>query len=194
MSGLAGISLGAKLLGVRKKLASVPWQVWVGLAIIAALVIGVIVHGNKVEAFGKEQYDAGYADGTADRDAEIKALQDAKAEAERKLAEVLRRKVNEENARIDARGDALRLSGPGKAASCPNPPAASPGAGGHNEATAEADDARAGVPSEQWASVPWGWLVKKAEDHDKCLIEAGAWREQKAAEIKAYEESKTDAP
>lgn len=184
----AAVGLGAKLLGVKKKLASVPWQVWAVIALVIAGGVGGCIAKNKHQAAVKEFGDQRYNEGRASRDAEIKAAQDAKAEADRKLAAALREKANAENARIATRANDLRLRGPG-AATCTNPPAARTGTSGHNAAPAEPNAPGLGVPTEQWAAVPWGWLVKRGEEHDKCLVEAGAWREQKAAEIKAYNES-----
>lgn len=188
MSGLAGIRLGAKLLGVRKKLASVPWQVWAVLALVIALGVGGCVLKNKHEDAVKTFGDQRYQEGRDSRDAEIKAAQDAKAEADRKLAAALREKANAENARITTRTNDLRLRGPG-AAACPNFTAPSTRTSGRNAAAPEAGAAGLGVPENDRAAVPWGWLVGQIEDKDKCLIEAGSWREQHRLEVKAFEES-----
>lgn len=185
---LAGLGLGAKLLGVRKKLASVPWQVWAVIALIITVSVSGCIAKNKHEAAVTAFGDQRYNEGRASRDAEIKAAQDAKAEADRKLAAALREKANAENARITTRANDLRLRGPG-AATCPNFTAPSTSAGGRNAAPPEAGTAPLGVLAEDRAAVPWGWLVGQIEDKDKCLVEAGAWREQHRLEVKAYEES-----
>lgn len=185
---LALIGLGAKLSGVGKKLKSVPWQVWAVIALVIALGVGGCVVKNKIEAYGSERYFSGYDDGRESRDAEVKAAQEAKAEADRKLAAALREKVNAQNTAINNRADTLLVRGAGKA-TCPNPPAARTSAGGHDQAAPEADAPGLGVLTEDWAAVPWKWLVKQGREKDQCLVEAAAWREQHAAEVKAYEES-----
>lgn len=189
--------LGAKLLlgGSKIKAAAtkIPWQVYVVIALVIAVGVGSCVHKNKVEAFGTERYNTGKVDGRKERDKEIVALQKAKAEADRKLAAALREKADAENKRIDRTAGTLLLRGPGKA-TCSNPPAAKPGTSGHQPTPAEPNATGLGVPTEQWAAVPWNWLVKRASEHDKCLIEAGSWRAQKAAEEKAYQESLINAP
>lgn len=188
MTGLAGLGLAAKLTGAKAALAKIPWQVWAVLALVLAIGIGSCVHGKKVKSFGTERYDTGVADGKKARDAEIKALQNAKAEADRKLAAEIRKRVNAENTRIDTTASNILVRGPGRA-TCTNPPTTRSSASGHQPAAAEVNAARSGVPAEDFAAVPWGWLVKRATEHDKCLVEAGAWREQKAAELTAYRES-----
>lgn len=189
--------LGAKLLlggsKIKEAAAKIPWQVWAVLAFVIAVGVGSCVHKGKVKEFGEERYAAGKVDGRKERDAEIVVLQKQKAEADRKLAAALRSKADAANVKIDKSAAVILVRGPGKA-TCANPPAARSGASGHEPAASGANVAGPAVPSTDWAAVPWNWLVKRATEHDKCLIEAGTWRAQKAAEEKAYQESLTHAP
>lgn len=74
----------------------------------------------------------------------------------------------------------LRLRGPGKAATCPgrefNPGMAiTPDRQGGTPAQPDAPGNQ--VPARDgFAVVPWGWLVNRAEDHDRLLSEVKIWR------------------
>lgn len=166
-------------------LKMIPRWAWIALAGAVLVLLAVWWHAGKKDAFGDARYQAGYSA----RDAEITKLQREREAADRKLAEEIRRRVNAENARIAADANALRLRGPGRA-TCPNPPRPGPGAGGHDAAAAGADAARPALPAGEWAAVPWNWLVRRAEEFDRLLTEAKAWREQKAAEIAAHDRSR----
>ena len=90
-----------------------------------------------------------------------------------KLTQDIRNRADEENRSIAGYADALRVSGPGKAACRPGPAAASehePGSGNGNAPGPQ-------VPSDDRAAVPWGWLTDRAEEHDLNRAEVLAWRE-----------------
>jgi hypothetical protein len=78
---------------------------------------------------------------------------------------------------------ALSLRGPGAAASRCGPvsgprPSTSTGQPGHSAPAAGAPPA--GVLAEDWATVPWRWLVNVVQQHDDVTSEAQAWRNQYA--------------
>lgn len=166
----------------------VPKWVWAALAGAILFAFAVNWHSGKVRAFGNERYQAGYDAAKG----EIEALRRQVNQRNAELAAALRSKSDEENRRIAADADNLRLRGAGKAACVARLPAA---AGGHDEAGRPADAAGPEMPAGEWAAVPWGWLVGRAETHDLYRNEALSWREwHKAfsAEWEAYK-AKADA-
>lgn len=101
------------------------------------------------------------------------------------LAAARRQAHEDELRRIGVDADALRLRGPGLAAAGAGcRPEADPRAGattsGQQSPAAGPYAPRPGLPEGDrdgdFALVPWGWLVRKAEEHDALLSEAGAWR------------------
>lgn len=109
------------------------------------------------------------------------------------LADLRRQTHEDELRRIGADADAVRLRGPGlaaasagcrriddprtrAAASGPGAPATGPDAPGPG--LLERD--RGGGFAPEFAVVPWGWLVRRAEEHDALLSEAGTWRRHDA--------------
>lgn len=184
---LPALGIGLKLLGFKKMLGKVPWQVYAVIALVIAAGVGSCIHKGKVKKFGEERYVAGFIAGEEKVRKETLVAQQEVAKREAAVAAKLREIVNAENARISQRADDLRLRGAG-AAACPRPATTSTAASEHSPAAAEADAAGAGVLTGDWAAVPWGWLVTRAEEHDKCIIEAQAWRDQRAAAQRAYEE------
>lgn len=162
-----------KLSPVGNFLKVIPRPVWIALAVIALLLLGTCAHKRSVKKFGDERYAAGVKH-EGDRIA-------AKAEQIAKRAEEISAKArslnNETNRRIASDADAVRVSGPGKAA-CLNP--STPGAGRYVTPIGKPDAARPQVPTGDrealLAAVPWPWLVDRAEEHDLCLAEAATWR------------------
>jgi hypothetical protein len=92
--------------------------------------------------------------------------------ANRKIADEIRKRTDEENRRIAADADGLRLSGPGRARACA--PAAP---GGRQPASGKPDAAGPEMPSDDSAAVPWNWLVQRAETNDLNRAEVLAWRD-----------------
>lgn len=162
-----------KMAPVKAALAKIPRGVWIGLAVIAILLLGTCAHKRSVKKFGEERYAAGVkAEG--DRIA-AKAQKLASAAAE--ISAKARSLNSETNRRIAAGADALRVSGPGKA-SCLNP--ATPGASRYIAPAGKPDATRPQVPSGDGqallAAVPWPWLVDRAEQCDLNRAEAETWR------------------
>jgi hypothetical protein len=162
-----------KLSPVGKALKAVPRPVWIALAVIALLLLGSCVHARKVKQYGEERYTAGVkAEG--DRIA-AKALKIAKRAEE--ISAKAKELNNEKNRRIAGDADAVRVSGPGKAA-CLNP--AAPSASRPVTPAGKPDAARSEMPPGSGeallAAVPWPWLVDRAEQCDLNRAEAETWR------------------
>lgn len=94
--------------------------------------------------------------------------------------------------RNDALADDLRLRGPGRAAACSgsvHSPRVASGTGGHDETPSGPNAPGDQVPADDRnAIVPWGWLVRKAEDHDDLLAEVNAWRSHDAKQKALHQE------
>ena len=150
-------------------LALIPRSVWIALAVLALVGLGVFAHQRSVKAYGEERYAAGVADEKA------RAQEAARKQAEKdeKTVRKLKEQHREEIDRISRDADALRLRGPGKARCRPAPIAAS----GRDEGHGEPDVAGPEVPPDDRAAVPWGWLVQRAEQFDANRAEVLAWRE-----------------
>lgn len=149
----------------------VPRWIWILLAVAVAFRLAVGWHAGKIEALEKAAYERGADD---QRRASL-LLQRERAKLDAKIADELRSKNHEENRRIAAAADRLRLRGAGKAGA--NSACLPGGAGGHGQAGRNANAAGSGVSAEQWAAVPWPWLVNRGEGHDALRAEVLAWRE-----------------
>lgn len=149
----------------------VPRWAWIVLA--SAFLFGVLVWAHQREvkqtiaAAEKRGEDRAYAN-----------VAKKTKELERKandLTEKIKERNREENSRITAAADDLRLRGPGKArANCPGVPS---GPSRRQPADGQANAAGPGVPSGEFATVPWGWLIERAEKCDLNRAESLAWRE-----------------
>ena len=101
-----------------------------------------------------------------------------------------------------ALADALRLRGPNRAAACGRPggdPGLSSAAGSDRNPASPTDAPRGPVPAgDGFAIVPWGWLVQKAEDHDRLRARVTAWDswydQQKALHDAAVARLRRDIP
>lgn len=137
-------------------LKAVPKQVWIALAIALAIFTAVKWHGHEAHA----ATDAAYRRGKA----EVEAYYAAKSgEWIQRIGQIAskRKEINrEENRRIVAHADTLRLSGPGKAA-CPYATPAVPG-GRSDAASGPVDAGLDRVPDQRgpaFAAVPFDDLV-----------------------------------
>lgn len=181
-----------------------------GLGLIGALVLALAVwrvlawHERKIEAVelaaGKARDTQWQVAFSAQR-AASRAWKAALTVRQLQLAEE-RRKTHESNLRRSAAvADDLRLRGPGFAAAAADcrpgaDPRSGPAAGGHRAAAAQPDAPGPRLPADdrpgEFAIVPWGWLVQRAEEHDALLSEATAWRghdaEQRALLLDRREE------
>lgn len=164
-------------------LQSIPPRIWYALAIMA-LLFGVIWwHGSQVNAARKEGKQAGRAEVQAELELWKQAARDWKRATDSKsqtISILTGERYNEDLRRNAAVADDLRLRGPGKAAACHGSrrDTGVAGAAGGPESPAPSPDAPRGpVPAgDGFAVVPWGWLVERAEDHDRLLAESKAWR------------------
>lgn len=171
-----------RLSPVGTALKHVPRWVWIGVAVVAILLLGTCAHKRAVKKFGEERYAAGVAHEQARMAEKVRK----QVEADSRRAEKLRSENNETNRIIDRDADALRVRGAGKAA-CLNPATASPGR--RVEAARPADAAVDQVPDRAGAeliAMPFADALSFAESHDKCIAEAMTWREDKRLQIEAF--------
>lgn len=145
------------------------WKYVAGGSVFLCILLGIAL---KLERVHSSKLQARVTGLTAqldkiDRDAR-EAAKNGKA-----ISDDIRKRTDEENRRTHSDGDALRLSGPGKAV-CPSAPA-SPG--GHEPQSGKPDAAGPQVPTGDSAAVPWPWLVQRAEQADLNRSEVIAWRE-----------------
>jgi hypothetical protein len=160
-------------LAARAMLGRVPRAVWIALAVIAVLFVGVRVHSGKVKAYGKAQFEAGRNSAKAD----MVALQVKLNAANAKIAADMRIK---NDAKANAiRDDATRLSvrGPGKAA-CPavipsrSGGSVAPGGQGNAAVDQVPDGERVDL-----IGLPFAGAVAGAEQADLNRAEVLSWRE-----------------
>jgi hypothetical protein len=171
----------------------VPRWIWYLLAAALAWHFALAWHAGRVKAHDR--------DVIATRDAYWNArivelaekAQRIRIDAEARAAEITEkvRSNNESQARVIASdAGALRVRGPGQAAatSCrsvdhPGLPATASGARADGGL---ADDAGPAVPSSDRATVPWRWLVNRAEQSDLNRAEVIAWRDWYQAQAAAW--------
>lgn len=183
-------------------LGMVPRGVWFGVAGAALLSLGTCAHQRSVKQHYTEAYKAGEAAADAKWQKAFDEMEAAVSqwkteyEAQTKgLSDELEARYNE-NARLNRKlADALRLRGPGRAASCG--PLRDPGAAAlprNNNAPAEPDAPGPGLPEQDRAIVPWGWLVTRSEEHDDMLEELKARREWDGRVRELHEKLKLELP
>jgi hypothetical protein len=217
LAGGGGIAALVAKFGLKVVLGNVggffkglPSWAWIAAAAVAALVGGTFLHQHKAH-----QHDTALVKVTiAKRDGQwMKRLADehaagrawkGQAEAQlTKVAQLQRKLTDEETARIAADATALRLRGAGKAAApagCrPVDPARLPAAtGGHVAQPGPAADAGTEVPAgdgqDQWAIVPWDWLVDVVSERDAFRVEAIGWRGYQATVTGVWNRLKAEAP
>lgn len=189
MLGLLGPLLGLRKLAgdIARK---VPGKVWAGLAVLA-LILGLIWwHGHSVdkarkagEVAGRAAADAEWKGAVANWRAAARDWKRAHDSRAQTINAMLEKRHAEDIAANAAAADDLRLRGPGAARACAGSRssaglAGSPGR--HVAATGPADAPPGRLPAPDretdFAIVPWGWLVRQAEEKDNALAEARAWR------------------
>jgi hypothetical protein len=175
----------AKLLG--KLLGSIPPRVVWALLAMAAIFGAVWWHNHAVEAARTEGVKAGRIAANGEwKDAFAKmrgAADDFRRAYEIRggtITTLLGDRHAQNLADIAAHADDLRLRGPGAAAACPRS-GGDPGLAGRPGAQGgpapQPDAPGPGVPpDQQFAIVPWGWLVRRGEEHDSLLDEVKTWR------------------
>jgi hypothetical protein len=145
------------------------WQ----LGCLALAALALVQHFIIADArHDRDSYKAQRDYYRAEIDKADKAARDAQAVIA-KLTQDIRNRTDEENRRIAGDADALRVSGPGKAA-CRPAPAAS---GEHEPGRGNGNAPGPQVPPDDSAAVSWGWLTDRAEEHDLNRAEVLAWRE-----------------
>lgn len=196
LEGLAA-KIGLNILFGRLK--KVPWQVWAGIGAAVLLVFAIWLHQYQVHELYKEAYEAGQK---AERKVWKTRLAKAQAEGDRwrddyeKTAAKLTAKIGENHALetrlVAARANDLRLRGPGRAAICPG---STPGTGGPEPTGGGPDAPLAPMPPEQpMAIVPWGDLVRHAEEADLNRSEVQTWRTWYVQNVEALRKAKLELP
>lgn len=185
MSGLAGISLGARLLGVRKALAKVP--AWAWLAIAAALLAwwGVAhVRGLIGDADGAG-YDRAMTEVMVKSERLKRQADELTATAttlQLQISNDERTRADEQARDIAADAAALRRMRPNAALrGGPACPATVPGAASRPEAVGGRADASV-------VAVDWQWLVDRAEQADLNRAETLTWRSWYERQRAAYDQ------
>jgi hypothetical protein len=170
------MALGARLLPVRAFFGSIPRWAYIALAIVLAGLTGVLVHqhyAHKAIAAAEQRGEARAYANVARQAQELASKANALNAG---IAAAFKEKNREENARIAAAADTLRLRGPG-AARCAAVAGVSASASGSVAAGGKPDAAGPQVPPDDRAVVPWGWLVGRAEQADLNRAEVVAWRD-----------------
>lgn len=159
--------------------SALSWKAKLGLGVAALLAIGLAIFG--ILRWYDNQLDAAFDRGEASAYAKVEKRTIELAGKITVSANKLKEKANAKVAVVDHVVERVLVRGPGKAA-CPAVIGAS--SGGHLEATPPAGDAVAGVHNREGAgfiALPFPVAVSIIADHDKCLIEAQAWRDAKVA-------------
>jgi len=195
LEGLA-LKLGLNILFGRigNALKLVPSWAWKALAIMALLFGVVWWHGSQVNAAREEGKRAGRAEVQAELDLWKQTARDWKRATDSKsqtISILTGERYNEDLRRNSAFADDLRLRGPGKAAACHGSrrdTGVAVSTGGYEGSGSAPDAPRDPVPAgDGFAIVPWGWLVQRAEDHDRLLAERNAWRTWYDGQRRAHE-------
>ena len=170
------IGLGAAVSAAGGFFGKMPRWAWIALAVAVALLAGFLWHQlaahKAIDAAEKRGEERAYAN----VEKQARELERKANALNAKITAEMRKRNDEENRRIAAAADDLRLHGPG-AARCADPAFLSAGAGRHDAPGRGSDAPGPPVPSDERAAVPWGWLVGRAEQHDLNRAEALAWRE-----------------
>lgn len=188
LGGLALLVLRPALRQVLVDLiGSIPPRVLWALLAMAAIFGAVWWHGFAVQ----RAFDRGQEAGKMVRDTywkgqiaewrEVGRLWKSAYEAKSRTAAILiGERYAQDLRRNAALADDLRLRGPGRAGACSGPGSianVAGGAGRQDGSPAPADAPTGPMPAgDGQAIVPWGWLVQRAEEHDRLLAEVTAWR------------------
>lgn len=173
---------GSTFLGKAKAVASsIPPQIWWAAGAILLLGLGSCVHSHKVKAHDKSIIAANDAQWQKKLDQARAEALTWKAQAEAKAAAISQDIRGRNEATLQtaaARAADQRMRGPG-AARCGqgDHSQVSRPASGHEPVSWIADAAGPGLPADDRAAVPWGWLVDRAQLCDANRSEAMSWRE-----------------
>jgi hypothetical protein len=154
-------------------------SIWakLGIGLFTLLAIGAAIFG--IIRWYNNQLDAAFDRGESSAYAKVDKRAIELANQLTASANKLKDQANEERLDTAVAAADLRVRGPGRA-SCPAP--INTGTGGHEPTIAEEADAGLTVSPENWARVPWDWLVDVVQEHDDLLTEADAWRKTDQAE------------
>ncbi len=169
-------------LAVRAFLGRVPKQVWLALAVVALLVLGVLWHGHAIKKHDKAIRIAV----TAEINAKTQKLIDGLNSKNAQLTADLRRKSDETVRTIIHDAGTVRLSGPGKAQCRASLPIA---ASGSQPTRGAGGTAVAEVPPGQGLDLiglPFAPTVDFSEQADLNRAETLAWREWYAKLLAAW--------
>jgi hypothetical protein len=174
----ASMGLGAILSGARAFLGKISPRTWLIIGCAVAAFIGFLAHQHYAHKALAAAEQRGEATAYANVEKQARALE-AKANAvSQKIAADLKEKNREENARVAAAADAIRLRGPG-AARCSGPAFIPAAASGSQHPAAKAGTAVDQLPDQagiDLIGLPFAGAVTGAEDHDALLNEAQSWR------------------
>lgn len=209
IGGTGALGIGARILGWDRKLVGLAKQIppkgWLAIGVAIALIVGFFVHQHHARAvIAHAKADQKAADQAA-FDRKLQQLA-AKADQIRVQAEQLhaavtqqiRTKHDEEDRNIGARGDALRLRGPGAALCRPiDHPGVPAGAGGPLAAGGSANAAVDRLPYPEWGQLigmPFDDTTRFGEQHDRYRNEILAWHEWWPKMNAAYEKLRSSSP
>lgn len=156
-------------------------SIWVklGLGVGALLAIGFAIFG--IVRWYDNQIDNAFDRGEASAYAKVEKRVTTIANQLNGAAVKLREKASAKAAVVDHIVERVLVRGPGKAA-CPGVTVG--GSGGYQSTVAPTGDAVAGLHNREGAgfiALPFPVAVSIIAEHDKCLIEAQAWRDDKVA-------------
>jgi hypothetical protein len=184
--GLGLLGYGARIMGWDRKVVrfgkSITPRGWLYIGIIAAVLGGLVWHvvheHRRFNAAVKAAYRQGAADYAGKVEQQALHIADRANALVGPINSAIRDRHNAELGRINALGDALRVSGPGKA-ECRDPAFAA-ASGGRQQASGPADAAVDRLPYPQWSALlamPHDDATRFAEQHDAYRDEVKSWHE-----------------
>lgn len=172
MSGVVG---RIALAEARHTLTGLPKWLYIGIGIIAAVLLLLWWDASRIKAAEKRGSDAAYAA----IEKQARAIEQRANRITAGTSTLLRNLNDEENSRISAGFDALRLSGPGKAV-CTGVAGVPAATGQHEPTSGRPDGAVDRVPYPEWSqliAMPFPDLLKRAEQCDLNRAEVLTWRD-----------------
>ena len=189
-----------------------------GLSLLGVVALGLAVwsalawHSGRSEAAVEAAVTTALTKQSAEWRASFASMQSTAAiwkqrsqQAGTDLADLRRQTHEDELRRIGADADAVRLRGPGLAAASAgcrriDDPRTRAAAGGLGEPATGPDASGPGLPERdrgggfapEYAVVPWGWLVRRAEEHDALLSKVVTWRRHDAEQRALFHGARAD--
>lgn len=188
---------------IGKLLGSIPPRVLWAVLALAAIFALVLWHNHAVNAARSEGHKAGATESDVKWQTAFDTMHTAALDWKRayeltgdKLADELRNAHDQTLDRNAADAADLRLRGAGKAAARCGPGSntfMAQGPGGQGPDPAGSGAPAGPLPAEngpdQFAIVPWSWIVQQAEEHDSLLDEVKTWRAWDDAQRKAHDDA-----